>query len=589
MNSQRFRIVQNANGSYRLQSYASNYTKAVVVKNGSTAEGWGIVQFTDNGSTNGHWYFEQVRPITLAHTSSATILAGRSYWYTFTPAESGLYIFTTTGSTDTYGELYQGSSLLASDDDSGAGNNFSITHRLNAGTEYRLKVRGYSSTTTGSYLLKVVKEKKAIIILPGIMGSELFAGSQLDSFSVGTKLWDPTADLDANKKIQKLVCDTNGNSIYNIFAGNQNYGAQGTYKKLYNQLKQYYSGQYDIVFFPYDWRLSCTDSANALDSFIDGEDYTNVILVAHSMGGIVASKYLAKGTDQQDTVDKLITLGTPFLGAPQAINAYVNGLDFGMAASLIGVNSTIKTIIPNLKSIYELFPTKKWFDLTNQTLCTYKYINVGSSPTGPYVAQTYADTKTYLYNTLNGGGQKPLLTSAESMHDTLFIGSRHITSYVDSYYIVGTNLSTDKSVENAIISYGNYSASTEFTKTNCGDGTVPTWSADLGGTNQNKTFYAVNRDHTGALNNDGTVKSEGLVVSDNIITKIKQIIDGNPNGSATGITTTRPVYASNGWTQGVNDEYTSLTFICLISDIFSATYLIIVESFLFPLLGTGAR
>ena len=60
MNSQRFRIVQNANGSYRLQSYASNYTKAVVVKNGSTAEGWGIVQYTDNGSTNGHWYFERV-------------------------------------------------------------------------------------------------------------------------------------------------------------------------------------------------------------------------------------------------------------------------------------------------------------------------------------------------------------------------------------------------------------------------------------------------------------------------------------------------------------------------------------------------
>ena len=58
MNSQRFRIVQNANGSYRMLSYASNYTKAVVVKNGSTAEGWGIVQYTDNGSTNGHWYFE---------------------------------------------------------------------------------------------------------------------------------------------------------------------------------------------------------------------------------------------------------------------------------------------------------------------------------------------------------------------------------------------------------------------------------------------------------------------------------------------------------------------------------------------------
>ena len=206
------------------------------------------------------------------------------------------------------------------------------------------------------------------------------------------------------------------------------------------------------------------------------------------------------------------------------------------------MNSTIKSIIPNIASIYELFPTKQWFSLTNNPVCNYSYIHAGSAPTGPYVAQTYNDTRTYLYNTLLSEPNKLLLNNAESMHDSLFIGSQHVSSYVNSYFIVGTNLSTAKSVHNIIVSYGGYSSSTEFTYANCGDGTVPTWSADLGGTNPSRTFYALNRDHGGELNDDGSIKKEGLVVSNNVITKIKHIIDGTPNSTVSGITSTRPVY-----------------------------------------------
>ncbi|MCL1791713.1 MAG: N-acetylmuramoyl-L-alanine amidase, partial [Peptococcaceae bacterium] len=89
---------------------------------------------------------------------SGTIAQGGVYWYRFVAPKTRSYTFFTTGSTDTYGELYQGSTLLQSNDDGGlidSGYNFAITRNLTAGTEYLLKVRGYSTSTTGSYNVMV--------------------------------------------------------------------------------------------------------------------------------------------------------------------------------------------------------------------------------------------------------------------------------------------------------------------------------------------------------------------------------------------------------------------------------------------------
>lgn len=60
MNSQKFRLARNSNGTYKILSYASNYTKAVVVKGASKSNDAAIIQYTDNGTTNGHWSFEPV-------------------------------------------------------------------------------------------------------------------------------------------------------------------------------------------------------------------------------------------------------------------------------------------------------------------------------------------------------------------------------------------------------------------------------------------------------------------------------------------------------------------------------------------------
>ena len=60
MNSQRFRIARNSDGSYRILSYVSNYTRAAVVSGARHDNGAPIIHCNDNGSTNGFWVFEAV-------------------------------------------------------------------------------------------------------------------------------------------------------------------------------------------------------------------------------------------------------------------------------------------------------------------------------------------------------------------------------------------------------------------------------------------------------------------------------------------------------------------------------------------------
>ena len=65
------------------------------------------------------------------------------------------FTVSTTGSTDTFGTLYNASGLqVATSDDDGEGLNFSI-QRDASGDTYLIEVRGYSTSTTGDYTLRI--------------------------------------------------------------------------------------------------------------------------------------------------------------------------------------------------------------------------------------------------------------------------------------------------------------------------------------------------------------------------------------------------------------------------------------------------
>ena len=137
--------------SYNLTAGTVYYLKARHY--GSTTTGSFNVSVMAPGSA---WPPSSYTTMNLGSSYNASITTGGdARYFRFTPSASGTYYFASTGSSDTYGYLYNASgSLLASNDDYG-GYNFRIGYNLISGTTYYLKVRLYSSSATGSFSVSV--------------------------------------------------------------------------------------------------------------------------------------------------------------------------------------------------------------------------------------------------------------------------------------------------------------------------------------------------------------------------------------------------------------------------------------------------
>jgi hypothetical protein len=78
---------------------------------------------------------------------------GDEDFFLLVPETDGPLVMETTGNIDTYLEFYDASSMeqVSTNDDGGSGNNARIRYNVRAGNRYIAKVRGYSSSETGSY------------------------------------------------------------------------------------------------------------------------------------------------------------------------------------------------------------------------------------------------------------------------------------------------------------------------------------------------------------------------------------------------------------------------------------------------------
>lgn len=106
-----------------------------------------------------------------------------------------------------------------------------------------------------------------------------------------------------------------------------------------------------VVAVPYDFRRSVEHIANDLDRVVrERAQGRRVVLVAHSMGGLIASwwwAFLSEGID----VDQIITLGTPFRGAAKAIDVLVNGMRIGPY-----VPQAVTDMVRTWDSVFDLLP-----------------------------------------------------------------------------------------------------------------------------------------------------------------------------------------------------------------------------------------
>ena len=157
------------------------------------------------------------------------------------------------------------------------------------------------------------------------------------------------------------------------------------YDGLINALKENNLEEYeDYYVWNYDWRKPLEDIVTDLNSFIDQKVKSDekVILVGHSLGGLTA-RIWAEDNKNDSRLEKVVTLGSPHLGAVDAYEAWnggqisdlskVSSIAFKVLLELKGLTKTtnmetVRDYVPSVKDLLPTFNfvTKNGMDFTNQ-------------------------------------------------------------------------------------------------------------------------------------------------------------------------------------------------------------------------------
>ncbi len=162
----------------------------------SLSAGTYYVRVSGQSSSTTGYYTLRIEPIAttsvgLPYTSSGYSIspAGDNDWFSFTLTSTQVVDIYTSGSIDTYGGLYHSTgTFLESDDADGSGSNFRIIRSLSAGTYY-VRVSGQSSSTTGSYTLRIGAVPSVVTELPNIVGSLPYTSSGFSISPAGDNDW----------------------------------------------------------------------------------------------------------------------------------------------------------------------------------------------------------------------------------------------------------------------------------------------------------------------------------------------------------------------------------------------------------------
>ncbi len=383
------------------------------------------------------------------------------------------------------------------------------------------------------------QEGNPIIIVPGIMGSRLYSSPSV--FTPDTRIWEPLASLSEPIKtlsnIEKLddyLAFISKHKVYPRPCENQNYSrqcyAQGSVKKygreyaaldsakeLINSLCRHpILRKRRIYLFSYDWRDSNFLSAVKLRDFIENlcrkEGFNGVDLIGHSMGGLVISALYAgcmiTGTKNDFTIipnksirskiGKIITIGTPYEGAPKLIDAvlrwdmvgsgeaskqhdYGNAISDFVMACLGGLKRDIKTCF---QGVIELIPSKRYVNQAG--MCRIDYdLKTDDLEKRSYESVSAIDYKEYLQCCRNIWPDKMLQKAIEFQNFLLEDGINTLFHYENAFFLLGTWQRTSCEL---VFTYDKkdirsqlYEEDLQIGKNYFGDGTVPYLSSTMCG------------------------------------------------------------------------------------------------------------
>ena len=238
---------------------------------------------------------------------------------------------------------------------------------------------------------------KLVVFVPGFMGSSLlYRGpgplkNQIEVPAWGQELSQtqrnlrylafptpPAATVEATAVIDHA-------SLYGLpFLGGDVYGI------LIRHLRGLaFKEKIEFVEFPYDWRASVQTSAAALRTRVTtaaaGLKAGQILIVAHSMGGLVARLALLESEELQRKTQRLVHIASPLRGSVKAMwtlkvaPAMSSGFD-GLLRGLLGTVDVVRAVqgqallfdqmmqvIRSFPSIYELLPPQDVKPLKDET------------------------------------------------------------------------------------------------------------------------------------------------------------------------------------------------------------------------------
>lgn len=310
-----------------------------------------------------------------------------------------------------------------------------------------------------------VPDRHPVVFVPGIMGSELWLGKERIWPNLKLLFKEPQfltypgiKEIEPRGILQEVVV------VPNLIKLEQ-YSRLGDY--LVEDLG--YTRGVDFFEFAYDWRQDIRITARQLSQFIDSLPLKKPLrLVAHSLGTLV-SRYYVERLGGKDKIEKLILMGGPYLGTPNAVSSLLFGpnvLPFGL------MGETLRQVIATFHTSYQILP----------------------------VYQCGVDQFGQPYNFMKDDGwlteaQKPLWQAARNFKREL-----GTTTSVRTTCIFGYGQKTVDEIKLHRTPEGRFTNSVYVSKKN-GDGSVPENSAILKGAD----FHPVHQLH-GVLFVDNDVK-----------------------------------------------------------------------------------
>lgn len=350
-----------------------------------------------------------------------------------------------------------------------------------------------------------------VILVPGIMGSYLYSHTD-----PGVEVWPAVAktvidpwDLHLNQ----LIMDEQGNPLPNTMIVPPQDIIRTVLNKdffegLINELKQNgYEENKNLFVFPYDWRLDLNWSASGIpysgfDSLKDKVEKVKLLtgaekvnIIAHSMGGLVAKNYIKHYG--AGSVDKFIDIGTPHLGAPEALKILMYGDNLGFefnGYSLLNLDR-VKIISQNFPSVYQILPSQNYFDSANSDYAYYIYDMHDLDNNGIKNRLDYAQSIDFMKNT---GRNSALLEYNNALHSDLDNYSPK-SDGIKTYNIMGCGQPT---IGQIFVLNKEKSGGYEYgLKYISGDGTVPLRSAEA--LSADESYYIKEIEHAGLPSANG--------------------------------------------------------------------------------------